>query len=97
MTPRAEYYRFSPLPRGSCGIGRVTEHAIEVKGAYRNGKTPTTEGVHEGDSDGGVQKREPVNPGTVGAEQAGAVERVRPGALREGNEGEGSEREILDQ
>lgn len=67
--------------------GRVEAYVKLLKGAYRNGETPSTEGVREGDSDGAVQEGKPTGAGNGGSESNGAVEGTRAEAARESGEG----------
>jgi hypothetical protein len=66
--------------------GRMESYVKLLKGAYRNGETPSTEGVREGDSDGTVSEGKPADAGNVGSEQDGAVEGTRAESPQETRE-----------
>src|SRR5579859_4901096 len=66
--------------------GRLEEYVKKLKGVYKNGETPSGEGVREGRTDGGLPEGESADTGANGKEQNGAAESVRSEAAREGDE-----------
>jgi hypothetical protein len=67
--------------------GRMEEYVKKLQGVFKNGETPTTEGVHEGPADEGVRGGESDEPGGSEEERAGTAASPRAEAVRTGDEG----------
>jgi hypothetical protein len=73
--------------------GRLAEYVKKLQGVYNGSETPTTPGVHEGDSDAGLSERKSSKSGRQGKEQDGAAGRVSSKEVREADEGAAGKRE----